>query len=163
MQIGEMKILMGSANTSLAQSVCEFVGTEPTHVTLKRFPDKEVFVKIDENIRGKDSRVFVPASVEQEYPEQTLSFLKFHIGLTDLRNEFSNILLPDDALGFQRIPVPPLDHGATRKLNEYKTAALRCVAEHDSNSDAIVARAHDIFEDHRGDEGFRIPALDYQW
>jgi ribose-phosphate pyrophosphokinase len=60
MQIGEMKILMGSANVSLAKSVCEFVGTEPTHVTLKRFPDKEVFVKIDENIRGKDVFIIQP-------------------------------------------------------------------------------------------------------
>lgn len=60
MQIGEMKILMGSANVSLAKAVCEFVGTEPTHVTLKRFPDKEVFVKIDENIRGKDVFILQP-------------------------------------------------------------------------------------------------------
>ena len=27
MQIGEMKILMGSANVPLAKAVCEFVGT----------------------------------------------------------------------------------------------------------------------------------------
>lgn len=60
MQIGEMKILMGSANVPLAKAVCEFVGTEPTHVTLKRFPDKEVFVKIDENIRGKDVFIIQP-------------------------------------------------------------------------------------------------------
>ena len=60
MQIGEMKILMGSANVSLAKAVCEFVGAEPTHVTLKRFPDKEVFVKIDENIRGKDVFIVQP-------------------------------------------------------------------------------------------------------
>jgi len=60
MQIGEMKILMGSANVSLAKAVCEFVGTEPTHVTLKRFPDKEVFVKIDENVRGKDVFIHQP-------------------------------------------------------------------------------------------------------
>jgi ribose-phosphate pyrophosphokinase len=60
MQIGEMKILMGSANQALSESVCEFVGTDPTHVTLKRFPDKEVFVKIDENIRGKDVFIIQP-------------------------------------------------------------------------------------------------------
>ena len=60
MQIGEMKILMGSAHPSLAKSVCEFVGTELTHVTLKRFPDKEVFVKIDENVRGKDVFIIQP-------------------------------------------------------------------------------------------------------
>ena len=60
MQLGEMKILMGSANVPLSKAVCEFVGTEPTHVTLKRFPDKEVFVKIDENIRGKDVFIIQP-------------------------------------------------------------------------------------------------------
>jgi len=60
MQIGEMKILMGSANVPLSKAVCEFIGTEPTHVTLKRFPDKEVFVKIDENIRGKDVFIIQP-------------------------------------------------------------------------------------------------------
>lgn len=60
MQFGEMKILMGSANVPLSKAVCEFVGTEPTHVTLKRFPDKEVFVKIDENIRGKDVFIIQP-------------------------------------------------------------------------------------------------------
>ena len=62
MQIGEMKVLMGSANVSLSKAVCEFIGTEPTHVTLKRFPDKEVFVKIDENIRGKDVFIIQPTS-----------------------------------------------------------------------------------------------------
>jgi ribose-phosphate pyrophosphokinase len=60
MQIGEMKILMGSANPELSRAVCSFVGTEPTHVTLKRFPDKEVFVKIDENVRGKDVFIIQP-------------------------------------------------------------------------------------------------------
>jgi ribose-phosphate pyrophosphokinase len=60
MQFGEMKILMGSANRPLSKAVCEFVGTEPTHVTLKRFPDKEVWVKIDENIRGKDVFIIQP-------------------------------------------------------------------------------------------------------
>lgn len=62
MQIGEMKVLMGSANVPLSTAVCEFIGTEPTHVTLKRFPDKEVFVKIDENIRGKDVFIIQPTS-----------------------------------------------------------------------------------------------------
>lgn len=60
MQIGEMKILMGSANFALSEAVCEFVGIDPTHVTLKRFPDKEVFVKIDENVRGRDVFIIQP-------------------------------------------------------------------------------------------------------
>ncbi len=60
MQIGQMKILMGSANPDLARAICDFIGIEPCHVTLKRFPDQEVFVKIDENIRGKDVFIVQP-------------------------------------------------------------------------------------------------------
>ncbi|MCC5839526.1 MAG: ribose-phosphate pyrophosphokinase [Opitutales bacterium] len=60
MQIGQMKILMGSAHRELARSICEFIGVEPCHVTLKRFPDQEVFVKIDENVRGKDVFIVQP-------------------------------------------------------------------------------------------------------
>ena len=62
MQIGEMKILMGSANRPLAEAICDFIGTTPAHVTIKRFPDKEVFVKIDENVRGKDIFIVQPSS-----------------------------------------------------------------------------------------------------
>ena len=60
MQIGEMKVLVGSANPDLGKAICDFVGTQPTHVTVKRFPDQEVFVKIDENIRGKDVFIVQP-------------------------------------------------------------------------------------------------------
>lgn len=62
MQIGEMKILIGSAHPALGESICEFVGTEPVHVTIRRFPDQEVFVKIDENVRGKDVFIVQPTS-----------------------------------------------------------------------------------------------------
>lgn len=62
MQIGEMKILTGSAGKALSKSICEFIGIVPAHVTLKRFPDEEVFVKIDENIRGKDVFIVQPTS-----------------------------------------------------------------------------------------------------
>lgn len=62
MQIGEMKVLIGSANPPLANAICEFMGTVPAHVTMKRFPDQEVFVKIDENIRGKDIFIVQPTS-----------------------------------------------------------------------------------------------------
>lgn len=62
MQIGEMKILKGSANQPLADEICDFIGATPAHVTMKRFPDQEVFVKIDENVRGKDVFIVQPTS-----------------------------------------------------------------------------------------------------
>lgn len=62
MQIGEMKILKGSANQPLADEICDFIGATPAHVTMKRFPDQEVFVKIEENVRGKDVFIVQPTS-----------------------------------------------------------------------------------------------------
>jgi len=60
MQIGEMKILSGRAHPDLTRNLCNFVGIEPTHVTVKSFADGEIFVKIDENIRGKDVFIIQP-------------------------------------------------------------------------------------------------------
>ncbi len=60
MQIGEMKILTGSANRELAQSICDYVGTQMCKVLLKRFPNGEVFAKINENIRGMDVFIINP-------------------------------------------------------------------------------------------------------
>lgn len=57
-----MKILKGSANQPLADEICDFIGATPAHVTMKRFPDQEVFVKIDENVRGKDVFIVQPTS-----------------------------------------------------------------------------------------------------
>ncbi len=60
MQIGEMKIISGSANPRLAKGICEYIGTELCKVTLTRFPDGEIFVKINENIRGRDVFIINP-------------------------------------------------------------------------------------------------------
>ncbi|MDX2109753.1 MAG: ribose-phosphate pyrophosphokinase [Verrucomicrobiota bacterium] len=60
MQIGEMKIFSGSAHPALTKAICEVIGITPGAVTLKRFPDGEIFVKIDENIRGKDVFIVQP-------------------------------------------------------------------------------------------------------
>ena len=60
MQIGEMKILSGRAHPELTRHICQFCGVEPTHVTVKSFADEEIFVAIDENIRGKDVFIVQP-------------------------------------------------------------------------------------------------------
>lgn len=60
MQIGEMKIFSGSAHQALTKAICDVIGIAPGLATLKRFPDGEIFVKIDENIRGKDVFIVQP-------------------------------------------------------------------------------------------------------
>ncbi|MGB8170562.1 MAG: ribose-phosphate pyrophosphokinase [Chthoniobacteraceae bacterium] len=50
----EMKIFCGSAHRQLAQRICTSIGVPLGEATVTSFPDGETFVKIDENIRGRD-------------------------------------------------------------------------------------------------------------
>ena len=50
----ELKIFSGSAHRELAQRICAFVGVPLGDATVASFPDGETFVKINENIRGRD-------------------------------------------------------------------------------------------------------------
>lgn len=53
----QMLLLSGTANRPLAEEVASHLGQPLCQVTVKRFSDGELFVKIDENVRGRD--VFV--------------------------------------------------------------------------------------------------------
>ncbi len=55
-----MKLLSGNANRSLAQSIGDYLDIPLTQSKVQRFADNEVFVTIDENVRGED--VFVVQS-----------------------------------------------------------------------------------------------------
>ena len=50
----QMLLLSGSANRALAEELAAHVGQPLCRVTIKRFADGEIFVKIDENVRGRD-------------------------------------------------------------------------------------------------------------
>jgi ribose-phosphate pyrophosphokinase len=49
-----MLLLSGSANRALAEEVAHHLGQPLCALTIKRFADGEIFVKIDENVRGRD-------------------------------------------------------------------------------------------------------------
>ncbi len=59
-----MKLLAGNSNATLAQAVGDFLDVPLTKATVRRFADQEVFVAIEENVRGQD--VFVIQSTS--YP-----------------------------------------------------------------------------------------------
>jgi ribose-phosphate pyrophosphokinase len=59
-----MKLLAGNSNPTLAQAVSSHLDVPLTRAQVKRFPDNEVWVTIDENVRGED--VFVLQSTS--YP-----------------------------------------------------------------------------------------------
>lgn len=48
------KLLCGGANAALAEEMAEHIGIPLGKVTRSRFADGEVFIRIDENIRGND-------------------------------------------------------------------------------------------------------------
>lgn len=52
-----MKIVSGNSNLPLAEKISAHLGVSLVDATIKKFPDKEIFVEIKENVRGED--VFV--------------------------------------------------------------------------------------------------------
>lgn len=49
-----MKLIAGSSNPPLAQAIAKYLEVPLTQASMRRFADMEVFVEIDENIRGED-------------------------------------------------------------------------------------------------------------
>lgn len=55
-----MKLIAGNANPPLAQAIAKYLEVPLTQASIRRFADMEVFVEIDENIRGEDVFVIQP-------------------------------------------------------------------------------------------------------
>ena len=55
-----MLLLAGTANEPLASEIASAMGLKLADVTLKRFADGEIFVRIDENARGRDVFIIQP-------------------------------------------------------------------------------------------------------
>jgi ribose-phosphate pyrophosphokinase len=55
-----MKLLAGNSNRTLAEAIADYLDSPLTRAQVRRFADNEVFVTIDENVRGED--VFVVQS-----------------------------------------------------------------------------------------------------
>jgi ribose-phosphate pyrophosphokinase len=58
----EMKIFTGSANRELAERICKFIGVPLGKATISSFPDGETYVRIEENVRGRDVFLIQPTS-----------------------------------------------------------------------------------------------------
>lgn len=56
----ELKLLGGSANPELAEEIADCLGIPLCAVEISRFPDGEIFVHIEENVRGADVFIIQP-------------------------------------------------------------------------------------------------------
>src|SRR5271167_4819426 len=61
---GAIKLVAGNSNPALAEGIGAYIGTPLTKAVVRRFADMEIFVEIQENVRGAD--VFVIQSTS--YP-----------------------------------------------------------------------------------------------
>ena len=52
-----MKLMTGNANRPLAQAIASYLGATLVDASVRRFADEEIFVEVNENVRGED--VFV--------------------------------------------------------------------------------------------------------
>ena len=56
----EMKIFTGNAHPALAGNICNFLQVPLADASVSSFPDGETFVKINDNIRGRDVFIIQP-------------------------------------------------------------------------------------------------------
>lgn len=61
-----IKLVTGTSNQALAKKVADYIDVTLTDCTVTRFSDGEVFVQIDENIRGADLFIIQPTNPPAE-------------------------------------------------------------------------------------------------
>ncbi|GAB7023732.1 ribose-phosphate diphosphokinase [Salidesulfovibrio brasiliensis] len=64
---GELKIISGSANTKLAEAICEHLGCKLSPALRETFSDGEIRIEIGENVRGDDVFVVQPTCSPVNY------------------------------------------------------------------------------------------------
>jgi ribose-phosphate pyrophosphokinase len=67
-----MLLLSGTGNRPLAEEVAAHLGQPLCQVTNRRFADGEIFVKIDENVRGRDVYIIQPTNPPAEHMMELL-------------------------------------------------------------------------------------------
>jgi ribose-phosphate pyrophosphokinase len=60
------KLLSGTGNRPLAEEIAKHIGVDVCKTTVTRFADGEIFVRIDENIRGQDVFIVQPTNPPAE-------------------------------------------------------------------------------------------------
>ena len=49
-----MKVFAGNSNRHLAEAICNYLNVPLGRATVRRFADQEIFVEVQENVRGED-------------------------------------------------------------------------------------------------------------
>ena len=87
-----VKIFAGTSNVALATKIAERYGLPLGEAEVVRFKDGEVFVKIDETVRGRD--VFVVQSTSEPVNENLMELLIFIDALKRASAKSINVIIP---------------------------------------------------------------------
>ena len=68
-----MKVVCGNSNRSLAQAICAYLEEPLTNCLVRRFADQEIFVEVQDNVRGED--VFVIQSTSFPVTDNLMELL----------------------------------------------------------------------------------------
>ncbi len=68
-----LKLFSGNSNLPLAKEICDYLGLSLGQATVSTFSDGEIFVKIEENVRGSD--VFVIQSSSEPVNNHIMELL----------------------------------------------------------------------------------------
>ena len=69
----DLRLFTGRANPQLAEGICRYLGIEMGHIEVSEFSDGELFVQVQENIRGQD--VFLMQSTCQPVNQHFMELL----------------------------------------------------------------------------------------
>jgi ribose-phosphate pyrophosphokinase len=58
--MNDLRVFSGRANPDLATRMCEYLRLSQGQITIKNFPDGEIYCKIDEDVRGRDVFLLQP-------------------------------------------------------------------------------------------------------
>src|SRR5579864_8853692 len=70
---GTMKLVAGNSNPALAAAIGDYLGIPLTKAVVRRFADQEIFVEVQENVRGED--VFVIQSTSAPANDHLMELL----------------------------------------------------------------------------------------
>jgi ribose-phosphate pyrophosphokinase len=57
---GEIEVISGTSNPALTTEICKHLRVVPTPVTIKKFANQNIFVRLEQSVRGKDVFLIQP-------------------------------------------------------------------------------------------------------
>ena len=131
-----VKIFSGSSNLELASKIAEKIGLQLGKAEIQRFKDGEVYIEIEETVRGRD--VFVVQSTSEPVNENLMELLIFVDALRRASAKTINVIIPYYGYARQDRKSKPREP-ITSKLvaNLLTTAGVNRVITMDLHADQI--------------------------